>query len=99
MSPKPDAETAAGWRRTRHLREALSLIRHLSGEHTVPEAADLAGLSNPTAGWRVMASIRNIAAEQPELLELEERREGRTVYYTVRLLPGLKKTRPRGKRR
>lgn len=98
VSPKPDAETAAGWRRTRHLREGLALMRYLDGTRTVPDAASMAGLTTPTAGWRVMAAIRNIAAEQPELLVLDERREGRTVYYTVHLLPESRTPSRRGRR-
>lgn len=88
MSPKQDPQTAATWRRTRHLGEALSLISYLDGSRTVPEAAEQAGLPNPTIGWRIMASLRYLATEKPELVNLVEQREGRKVYYTVELLPG-----------
>lgn len=99
MSPKQDPQTAAGWRRTKHLGEALSLISYLDGKRTVPEAAELAGLVNQTIGYRIMASLRYLATEQPELVELVERREGHKVYHTVKLLPGTPRKRTRRKRR
>ncbi|MFC1482495.1 hypothetical protein ACFL51_01685 [Myxococcota bacterium] len=75
------------------------MISFLDGTRTVPEAAELAGLINPTIGWRIMASLRYLATEQPELVELVERREGHKVYYTVRLLPGPPRKRTRKKLR
>ena len=90
MSPEKSTKTATNWRRTRHLREALALVQHLDGEHTVPEAAALVG-TNSTAAWRIMATFRCLAEDQPELVKVEERQEGRRVYYKVMLLPGVGK--------
>lgn len=93
--PGKDARTAASWRRTRHLGEALSLVCALDGSRTVAEAAEQVGLANATLGYRIMASLRYLAMEQPELVKLEEKREGHRVVYTVDLLPGAKKKRRR----
>ena len=84
MSPKPDPETAAGWRRTKHLKETLTLVQYLDGSRTLPEAAELAEVPVQTA-WRILAVLRYLATENPELVELEVRRQGRIAFHTVRL--------------
>ena len=78
--PGKDPQTAASWRRTRHLgeEEALAIL----------DKCEEAGLVNPTIGYRIMASLRYLAMEQPELVSLEEQREGHRVIYTVDLQPG-----------
>lgn len=86
MSPKSDPETAATWRRTKHLRETLALARFLDGSRTVPEAAELAGVPTVSA-WRVLASLRHLATNEPDLVRLQEKRDARKAYHRVELLP------------
>jgi hypothetical protein len=88
MSPKSDPKTAAGWRRTKHLEETLALVQYLDGTRRLPEAAKLAGVHEQTA-WRILAVLRYLADKDSSLVSFEERREGRTAFHAVRLLPAL----------
>jgi hypothetical protein len=88
MSPKSSTQTAAGWRRTKHLRETLDLVRCLDGTRTVAEACIEAGIENHQTGWRIVAVLRHLASEEPHLVAHTERREGRRVFHRVELLPG-----------
>lgn len=89
MTPRSDPSTASDWRRTRHLWEALELVRYLDGTRTVPEAGRLAGFPHDWTGWRALASLRALAAEAPHLVELREQADGRRTLYRVTLLPGV----------
>lgn len=83
----PPSKPPGEWRRTRHLADALALARFLDGTRTTPEAARAAGLPNEGGAYRILATLRHLAEERPDLVSVKTRQDGRTVYHRVTLLP------------
>ncbi len=84
--PRQNNKTAENWRRTRQLKEALELARHLDGTRTVAEAARVIGFETDTKAYRALAALRYLAAEHPHLVQHSECREGNRVYHTITIL-------------